>query len=364
MMLPKCNTIPLRFHNMMSSMKSFADGVIVAYGSTGTSRTGNSAFEHESIQCDTGKVKMANDHDTSKLEKMLAGVQLPALPQSAIRLLELSQDPKNASADFAVPIESDPGLTGQVLRFVNSSYFGFSQEISSIKLAISLVGIRTIKNFALWSAVFSLMPNPKCGPFDLKNLWQDSLRRAVFARRFGKLLDLPNAEDLFAAALLQDMAVPLLAKEMPDDYEVLLEQRNGGETGLSQLEAAKFGWTHADAGAMIARSWHLPETFAELIESHGSLDEHLDAKGPARDSLAVGLSALLPTAVDAEWCDRERFLDIYARCAPANAAPASAFFAAIDQEFSEFAPVLKLSTPAKALAEWFEEEPATTEASS
>jgi HD-like signal output (HDOD) protein len=122
------------------------------------------------------------------LKELLNSAQLPALPQSAIRLLELSQNPDNGPAEFAVPIESDPGLTGQVLKFVNSSYFGFSREISSVKLAITLVGIRTIKNFSLWSAVFSLMPNPKCGPFDLKALWQDSLRRALFSRAFGKVL--------------------------------------------------------------------------------------------------------------------------------------------------------------------------------
>ena len=94
------------------------------------------------------------------LKELLSSAQLPALPQSAIRLLELSQNPDNGPAEFAQPIESDPGLTGQVLKFVNSSYFGFSREISSVKLAITLVGIRTIKNFSLWSAVFSLMPNP------------------------------------------------------------------------------------------------------------------------------------------------------------------------------------------------------------
>ena len=170
------------------------------------------------------------------LKKILAGAQLPALPQSAIRLLELSQDPANGPAEFAVPIESDPGLTGQVLRFVNSSYFGFSREISSIKLAITLVGIRTIKNFALWSAVFSLMPNPKCGPFDLKSLWQDSLRRALFARAAAKLLGMKEAEEPFAAALLQDMAVPLLAKEAPRLYVKLLEARDEGKIRLSFLE--------------------------------------------------------------------------------------------------------------------------------
>ena len=101
------------------------------------------------------------------LKELLQSAQLPALPQSAIRLLELSQNPDNGPVQYAAPIEADPGLTGQVLKFVNSSYFGFSREISNVKLAITLVGVRTIKNFSLWSAVFSLMPNPRCGPFDL-----------------------------------------------------------------------------------------------------------------------------------------------------------------------------------------------------
>ena len=86
------------------------------------------------------------------LRRILARAQLSGLPQSAVRLLELSQDPSKGPADFAAPIESDPGLAGQVLRFVNSSYFGFAREISSVKLALTLVGVRTIKNFALWSA--------------------------------------------------------------------------------------------------------------------------------------------------------------------------------------------------------------------
>src|SRR6188768_2286722 len=146
---------------------------------------------------------MSSAKPTPGLKELLSSAQLPALPQSAIRLLELSQNPDNGPAEFAQPIDSDPGLTGQVLKFVNSSYFGFSREISSVRLAITLVGIRTIKDLSLWRAVFSLMPNPKCGPFDLKALWQDSLRRALFARAFGRLLGLKDAEDLFAGALLQ-----------------------------------------------------------------------------------------------------------------------------------------------------------------
>lgn len=289
------------------------------------------------------------------LKKMLAGAQLPALPQSAIRLLELSQDPDNGPADFAVPIESDPGLAGQVLRFVNSSYFGFAREISSVKLAITLVGIRTIKNFALWSAVFSLMPNPRCGPFDLKGLWQDSLRRGLFARTMGKLLGLKECEDLFSAALLQDLAVPILAKEKPAVYLRLLEERDKGPTRLSHLEERALGWTHAEAGGIIARQWNLPDEFAELIEAHTDVVPWIGKSGAAPGKLAVAMSALLPTAREEGWHECAQFESCYDRSAPSGAPSTGALLEQIDAEFAQFAPVLRIATPAKSLAEAYAE---------
>jgi HD-like signal output (HDOD) protein len=298
------------------------------------------------------------------LERILAGAQLPALPQSAIRLLELSQDPDNGPAEFAVPIESDPGLTGQVLRFVNSSYFGFSREISSVKLAITLVGIRTIKNFALWSAVFSLMPNPKCGPFDLKSLWQDSLRRGLFARAMGRLLGLKECEDLFSAALLQDMAIPLLAKESPAVYVKLLETRDKTRVRLSCLEERLFGWTHAGAGAIVARQWNLPDDFAELIEGHIALESWVEQRETSRGRLAVAMSALLPSAREPDWHECGQFEGCYEKALPAGGPTISNLLEEIDREFAEFAPVLKIANPSKSLADTYAEAVVTASGAS
>lgn len=287
------------------------------------------------------------------LKDLLAGAQLPALPQSAIMLLELSQNPDNGPAEFAKPIEGDPGLTGQVLRFVNSSYFGFAREISSIKLAITLVGVRTIKNFALWSAVFSLMPNPKCGPFDLKTLWQDSLRRAVFARNFGKLMGLKDSEDLFAAALLQDMAIPLISKELPERYLRVLAGREGGMRRLSDVEMEVFGWTHADAAAAMSRQWSLPEEFAVLIEQHCHLEQLLAASPLVPGPVSVALSSKLPAVADDEWFEREEFDVAFKKAAGAGASNIPAFLAEVDKQFADFAPVLKLQIPARSLADFY-----------
>lgn len=290
------------------------------------------------------------------LNRVIAGAQLPALPQSAIRLLELSQNPEIGAADFAAPIEADPGLTGQVLKFVNSSYFGFSREISSVKLAISLVGMRTIKNFALWSAVFSLMPNPKCGPFELKTLWQDSLRRALFSRDMARVLGAKECEEAFAAALLQDMAVPILAKESPQVYVKLLEARSEGRLRLSMLEQRVFGWTHAAAAGLMARTWNLPDAFARLVERHQEIDYWMTQGEHDPLGLAVAMSALLPPVVDPVWQERSVFLDCYARIDRPGKPEAEHLLAAVDTGFSEFAPVLKLSTPAKSIVDFLHEE--------
>lgn len=288
------------------------------------------------------------------LEAILAEAQLPALPQTAIRLLELSQDANNGPTEFARPIEADAGLMGQVLRFVNSSYFGFTREISSIKQALALVGVRTIKNFALWSAVFSLVPDPQFGPFDLKKLWQDSLRRAVFARILGRKLQLQNAEDLFAAALLQDMAIPLLLKELPEEYEQLIERKVAQNVRLSQLEREVFGWDHAEAAGALVRNWCLPEEFAVLIERHPNLDALLNASPPIKDAACVALASQLPSAQDTQWSERETFVAGVKSIGPIDDAELLAILKESDEVLEEFAPVMKLPVPEISLTQWFD----------
>ncbi len=287
------------------------------------------------------------------IDALLSGGQLPGLPQSAINLLQLSKDPKAGPADFAKPIEADPGLTSQVLRFVNSSYFGFSREISGVRQAVQLVGIRTVKNFALWSAVFSLMPNPKCGPFDLKCLWQDSLRRALFAKAAATLLGVKDGEDAFVAALLQDMAVPILAKAYPAEYEKLLAGRDNGRRRLSDLERERFGLTHAEAAGRMARHWNLPEATSQLVEKHAALEEL--SPGAARpEQLAVALSSLLPACRDDSWPELDAFEERYRKVLPAQTEPVQ-MLRRIDEDFAGMAPILKIALPKKSLAESYDE---------
>jgi HD-like signal output (HDOD) protein len=301
-----------------------------------------------------------SDASLAKLEKLLPLAQLPGLPQSAVRVLELSQDPANGPAEFAGPIEVDLGLTGQILRLVNSSYFGFAREISNIKMAICMVGVRTIKNYILWSAVYNLIPNPKCGPFNFKSLWQDSLRRALFARIFARILSVNDAEEAFTAALLQDMAIPILARESAGSYAKLLGSRQHGRIRLSTLESQEFGWTHAQAAGLMARNWKLPTGLIDLIENHTAIDKIANEPEAAPKQATVAISALLPVVADSQWTEYVQFESYYDRLVSDNGPSIAELLGQIDNEYDALAPSLKLPKPAKSLVACYNEATVST----
>jgi HD-like signal output (HDOD) protein len=272
------------------------------------------------------------------LKKLLVGPALPALPQSAVRILELLKDPDCGPDVLAVPLESDPGLVSQVLRFVNSSYFGFAREIASVRAAITLVGVQTVQNFVLWSAVFSSVPDPKSGSYHFRRAWYDSLYRAVFARSLAKLLHVA-AEEAFCAALLQDVAVPLLIKAEPKAYQEILQTRQQTGRRLSDLERERFGWTHGDAARVVCHQWNLPEPLTEMISRHLET-ERLDQPGAETDALgAVILSGLLPSSVDTDWSEEPLFEQSYVRLAPPGAPASQDFLHDVEGQLKKLLPL-------------------------
>jgi len=294
---------------------------------------------------------MSNESALEELRRTLIAEKLPAMPQSALSVLKMDNDITKINInDLAKPIEADPGLAAQVLKFLNSSAFGFRSTISNIRQGIALVGVRIIKNFVLWKAVFSLIPKSKTGAFDVGMLWQDSLRRAMFARFLLLEIKRGDAEMAFAGALLQDMAIPLLLRAKAADYGPILDSLTKDTTKrLSELEKERFGWTHADASLILGQYWKLPEMLVSLISNHldvtttgSDFDQH-----PERS--VVALSALLPSVVRADWEDRQLFTSAFGNCVPSNAQLYAMLFDKVDREFDQYASLLHIAPPQQSL---------------
>ena len=288
------------------------------------------------------------------LIKRIKVTNLLALPQSAAKVLELSKNPANGPPEIAVPIAADMGLTSQVLKFVNSSFFGFQNKITTVQMAISLVCVRTIRNFVLWNAVFALLPNPKCGPFDLRVLCQDSLRRGSFAKVLAKFFKTVEPEELFVAGLLQDMAIPILAQLWPTEYGSILTQHSKTGERISSLEQATFGWNHGDAGAFLVREWGFGDELAESIQNHVKDGSEKTSDMESVCDEIISLSSFLPSVLDKTWDNAELFFDRYNRMiAGINVdINVTELFSKTDEVFNELLSVTQMGHPVTPLVEF------------
>jgi HD-like signal output (HDOD) protein len=279
------------------------------------------------------------------------------MPHSALSVLKLDNDLAKVNInDLVRPIEADPGLAAQVLKFLNSSYFGFQSAISNVKQGIALVGIRIVKNYVLWKAVFSLIPKSKTGSFDVALLWQDSLRRAMFARFLLMELKKGDPEIAFAGALLQDMAIPLLIKLKTNDYGSVLESLAGSsDKHLSEIEEAKFGWNHADAGAVLGQLWRLPDALVNVIENHLKVEELAAQLSKNPENAVAALSGFLPSVAKAAWTDKEAFKKYFNEILPGNDRLMTSLFDKVDREFEQYAAIIQIQTPQKPLFGYLDE---------
>ena len=298
---------------------------------------------------------LRNDEQYRNMIKRIKGSCLLALPQSAAKILELSRNPENGPPEFAKAIASDVGLTSQILRFVNSSYFGFRNKVTTIRAALSLVYGRTIKNFILWNAVFALLPNPKCGPFMLKTLCQDSVRRGVFAKVFAEYFPELDSEELFICGLFQDIALPILAQNWPEEYESILNRRQNEYRRISDLEQEIFGWNHALAGAYLVEEWGFDEEIAEVVTDHIQPSFDIDPNHCSTAELRriiVSLSALLPSIVDETWDEADRFFSAYFRFHLPGIPKPDELFIRIEENVADLLKLSKLGSSKNLLPEF------------
>ncbi len=217
---------------------------------------------------------------TNLLDRVSSTENLPSLPTVAIEVLRLTKDPNSSADDLAKAIQHDPALTGKMLRVVNSAMFGMSREVGTIKHAVALLGVRTVKIMALSFSLVETMRQAEGAEFDFEAYWRRSLTTAVAARLLGKAAGSRQAEEAFVCGLLSGIGMIAAWRGAPDIYGPVLAQVADGRN-LAEVEMETFGFTFATMSARLLKDWGLPEIICSAVGAANG--EHLDdLKGEPR----------------------------------------------------------------------------------
>src|SRR5512141_2284514 len=114
-------------------------------------------------------------------------VGMPSLPTTVSKVLEVCNNPKTSPIDLDRVIQLDPVLMGRVLKLINSAYYGLGTQVTSLARAIIMLGINTVKNLALSTAVIDRFGDKSAfQALNMDGFWRHSLCVGVTAKHLAK----------------------------------------------------------------------------------------------------------------------------------------------------------------------------------
>ncbi len=133
-------------------------------------------------------------------------LKLPALPLAVTRFLEKSKEPDASVKELSLLIETDAGLTLELLRHVNSAFIGLRSKAGSVQQAMSLFGIRRTKMFIVSNGMQSAVKARQSRSIHQAGFWTPLCKGPCSPRKWrGCLKPVPTS---LSPALLQDYLLP------------------------------------------------------------------------------------------------------------------------------------------------------------
>jgi len=220
------------------------------------------------------------------LAKIARIEHLPVLPRAYVRITdELSKGDPSPKLVGEIVAE-DVGLAANILKLVNSSYFGLSRTIAAPQQAVIVLGVNVIRSVILSLHVFKSFETTEERSFSLSRLWAHCLRTASIARVIAKCEGLPReeADNAYIAALLHDIGKLLLDAHCAVESRKIYREVRESNRLVAEVEAEILGLTHAQVGAYLLGLWGLPSPVVNAVARHHAQDPEqggLNAAGVA-----------------------------------------------------------------------------------
>lgn len=213
---------------------------------------------------------IADEH----LRSILGGPEnLPRPPAVYAELCELANSPHAGADDFARVVERDVATTAELLKLVNSSFFGIVSEVTSVSRAITWLGLDVVQALVVAGPVFRSSGALPDG-LDAADIAGQGIKACVAVRRAGSILgwDERLIGQVSLAALLHDVGLLVLASSNHEAWAAYTEI--GAELPPRAAQEQAFGCTIGRASAYMLGLWGFhPTVVSALAEQPVALDD-------------------------------------------------------------------------------------------
>ncbi len=213
----------------------------------------------------------------------LANLIIPPLPAVAIKVTTFdTTNPSGGSEELEKIISPDKSITTDIMKIANSAFYGRSGKVHSLKDAITLLGMKTVKNLVLLQSNKQFTKNLK-GEIYQTHLQELPILSALVAYDITIPLGMKSfKDDVFLASLLRKIGMTILALSFSDRYNHMIQTANSESKDLYSLEREAFRIDHVEIGSKVFKLWNMPKGLQDVISHQNfTFDEvtkvsHLD----------------------------------------------------------------------------------------
>ena len=223
---------------------------------------------------------MSQDLTEEQIKNALQGISVPPQPQIMVDLQMEQVMPDPDPKTIARLISQDPGLSGSLLKIVNSPFFGLANRISSIQQAVNLLGVTRVINIINAQSIRGEMTDENI--VNLNRFWDSAQDVAMTCMTLAKQIGCVEPDEAYALGLFHNCGIPLMLKRFPDYMQVMEASYASADSRIVDVENQRLNTNHAVIGYFTAKSWLLPRHLCEAIASHHNTqhifmqDEHID----------------------------------------------------------------------------------------
>ncbi|NPA30320.1 MAG: HDOD domain-containing protein [Epsilonproteobacteria bacterium] len=192
---------------------------------------------------------------------------LPPLPQTVTELEKAYADPNVDVKKIAAVIEKDPMVVADLLKTLNSAYYGLRKEISSVEQAVALLGMKAVKDLVVSLSVRNMLRSD-LSPYGItsEHLAKISTFQSLLAQKWMQKLDPSKADRIRLLALLQEIGKIVIADELlleGEDATFRAELEAGWD--IREIERNYLDVTTAKVSAAMLKHWEFDPLFADII---------------------------------------------------------------------------------------------------
>lgn len=219
--------------------------------------------------------------------------QLQIFPKAALRIQQVVTQENSSFRDLEQAVSSDPALSGRLLRFANSPFYGLARKVAYLRKALMVLGYRGTRDVSLALAMTSMGKPKRPGRSEMM---KHIVRTASLARGLSRYVPGMDAQVVFMAAIMHDVGT-LILMEVNERAMLDLIKEHPDELERVAAEREVFGFDHAQLGEACLASWALPDFLSGAVGLHHSSDlaAHLGDEDPR-----YKIAALVQMAGDAE----------------------------------------------------------------